>query len=486
MQENRMMIHHSIGFDPDHQIFNKASREFRCAAAELQSEEGATEKIDSVLRELFVQSKPVYLFVPIDLVDKPVSAKALEIPLNLEPNADAQAVEKASTAILDALYKSKHPAIFVDCLTQRHNAIQEVRELVDKFCIPTFTSNMGKGIIDETNNNYVGLYNGGPSAPGVESAFEASDFILIIGNLPSDTNAGGFTRRVPVHKTVAVNTHDVSIMNAETFSNTPLKAVLRHLLKQVSPDKIPKVGMPTLPPRPLEDDLDSRLITQSWIWHRLAEFLQPHDVVFGETGTAAFGIPDATFPSDITWITQTYYGSIGYATPAAFGSEVSLIDLAAARKRPRGRTVLLTGDGSMMLTAQEIGNMIKQRTQPLIIIINNGGYTIERVIHGARQSYNDIVPFNYKHMLPFFNMSPEEAQNSFHRAETKEELEAVLKLERVKQPTTVQVVEIVMDMMDVPWRLSTQVATRGPEAIKEMRAAGFKVRELPKQEAYWN
>lgn len=59
MQRNRMMIHHSIGFDPDHQVFNHASKNFRVAAAELQTAEGAAEEIDRVLRDCFVKSGPV-------------------------------------------------------------------------------------------------------------------------------------------------------------------------------------------------------------------------------------------------------------------------------------------------------------------------------------------------------------------------------------------------------------------------------------------
>jgi len=34
---------------------------------------------------------------------------------------------------------------------------------------------------------------------------------------------------------------------------------------------------------------------------------------------------------------------------------------------------------------QEIGTMIKHNLKPIIMIINNNGYTIERVIHGAKQ-----------------------------------------------------------------------------------------------------
>lgn len=130
--------------------------------------------------------------------------------------------------------------------------------------------------------------------------------------------------------------------------------------------------------------------------------------------------------------------------------------------------------------------MIKQNLCPVILLINNAGYTIERVIHGAQKSYNDIVPFNYAYLLPFFNMSPSDAKNNFHRCETKAQLEEVLAMESVRVPKAVQVVEIVMDKLDVPWRLSAQVGTRGPEAVKEMKEAGFKVREMERQEAYWS
>ncbi|KAF2767075.1 pyruvate decarboxylase isoenzyme [Teratosphaeria nubilosa] len=447
MQEKRMMIHHSIGFAPDHQVFNAASRGFRVAAAELMSEVGTAEEVDRVLREMFQ-----------------VPAAALEKLLDLEPSSDEQAIESAAKSILDTLYSSKNPAIFVDALVQRYQASQEARELVDKLGIPTYTSNMGKGIIDETNKYYVGLYNGKPSHPGVASAFEPHDMMLVLGDLPSDTNSGGFTRRIPEGKAIYIN--PVSACNPIHHFSAPF---------------------PRLAERQKEDDLDSKSITQSWIWHRLAQFMQPHDVVFGETGTAAFGLPDATFPAHTHWITQTYYGSIGYATPAAFGAEVSLRDLATSNVRPRGRTILVTGDGSLMLTVQEVGNFIKHHLSPVIFVINNGGYTIERVIHGARQSYNDIVPFDYMHILPFFNLPEAKARACFHRAETKAELEAILGLERVRRPARApQVMEVVMDAFDVPWRLATQIATRGPAAVKEMEEAGFKVRRMGKQEGFWN
>lgn len=490
MQENRMMIHHSIGPSPDHQVFNNASRNFRVAAAELMSEEGAVEEIDRVLRECYVKSGPVYIFVPIDIVDLQVPAAGLRQPLDLSPPKDSRAIEEASEAVLSALYASKNPAIFVDCLVDRHNAVSELDVLISKLSCPIFTTNMGKGIVDETHPNYLGVYNGMVSGLGVAAAIEASDFVLVIGSLASDTNSGGFTRKVLPQNAIYLDAFSTTVKGT-TFPSTPLKHLLLTLSTNLQPTKAPIAAIPTLPPRPLEDDMTSTpTVTQSHLWPTLASFLQPHDVLYGETGTAAFGIPDSTFPvKNIQWITQTYYGSIGWATPASLGSELALQDLSRSGARPRGRTLLVTGDGSMMLTAQEIGNMVKQGLSPLIFIINNAGYTIERVIHGAHMSYNDIVPFAYGHLLPFFTMPVEQAKKNFHRAETKGELDAILALERVRDPVGFgkgpQVVEVVVDKMDVPWRLATQVGTRGPEAVREMREAGFKVRDMEHGTGFW-
>lgn len=178
-----------------------------------------------------------------------------------------------------------------------------------------------------------------------------------------------------------------------------------------------------------------------------------------------------------SWITQTYYGSIGYATPAALGSELALDDISHKNGNKRGRTVLVTGDGSLQLTVQELGTMISNNTRPIILLINNAGYTIERVIHGAKQQYNDISPWNYSHALRLFGMNEDDAQRSFHRATTKAELNDIFAKEEVRNPKSVVLIEIVMEPLDAPWRLIEQVATRGPDSIKKMKEAGFKFRE---------
>lgn len=119
--------------------------------------------------------------------------------------------------------------------------------------------------------------------------------------------------------------------------------------------------------------------------------------------------------------------------------------------------------------------MIQYGLQPVIFLINNAGYTIERVIHGAKQPYNDIVPYNFAHTLQLFGMPDFEAKENFHRCTTREEFDKAVAKATVRNPKKVQIVEVVMDAMDAPWRLISQVATRGEATIKKMQDAGFRM-----------
>ncbi|KAJ9620540.1 hypothetical protein H2203_007746 [Taxawa tesnikishii (nom. ined.)] len=484
MQRNRMMIHHSVGqIQSGSQRLQQGFKRVQGAAAELKDAESAPAEIDRVIRECILRSLPVYIFIPLDLVGEHVSSDLLDTPLDLSFPEDALSegsINAAVKQIEEAIYASRNPAVLVDCLVQRHNAVEELKRLVGKLSIPIYATNMGKAIIDETHPNYVSIYNGTVCAPGVTEAFRASDLVLVVGSIPSDTNSGGFTRKITPENSIDITPTSVTVKGAKPITACPIKPLLARLAESISRNKVPEVEKPSLPDPPFESDHDSKAITQSWIWHRIAKFMQPWDVVYGETGTAAFGMPDAIYPPNVTWITQTYYGSIGYATPSALGADVALTEHAEDGTRPRGRTLLLTGDGSLQLTIQEVGTMIHYGLAPVIFLINNAGYTIERVIHGARQPYNDIVPYNFSHTLQLFGMPEDEAKANFHRVATKAEFEEVVAKESVRHPNKVQLIEVVMDALDAPWRLVNQVATRGEESIKKMKEAGFKIREHQK------
>lgn len=120
---------------------------------------------------------------------------------------------------------------------------------------------------------------------------------------------------------------------------------------------------------------------------RWANFLQPDDLLVAETGTCSMGLGFARMPAGATFHNQTLWGAIGWATPAALGVAVAA---------PDRRVVLVTGDGSHQFTAQETGQFQRLGLKPIIFVLNNSGYLIERLLcKDPAIAYNDIAPWRY-------------------------------------------------------------------------------------------
>lgn len=68
------------------------------------------------------------------------------------------------------------------------------------------------------------------------------------------------------------------------------------------------------------------------------------------------------------------WGSIGYSVGAVLGGAL------AAKEQGDRRVILFVGDGSLQLTLQEIGTMIRYKLNPYIFVLNNDGYEIERLV----------------------------------------------------------------------------------------------------------
>ena len=89
--------------------------------------------------------------------------------------------------------------------------------------------------------------------------------------------------------------------------------------------------------------------------------------------------------------------------------------------------------------------MQRDGQQPIIFLINNDGYTVERAIHGAEQRYNDIAQWNWT-ALPHA-MSVECAAQSWRVSETVQ-LTAVM--EQLMRDRRLTLVEVVMEKQDLP------------------------------------
>jgi len=249
--------------------------------------------------------------------------------------------------------------------------------------------NTAKAVIDETFPHYLGIYIGKGSEPHVREAIETSDCLLAIGYRPIEVTTGDFSISLPVN-TIHARGYSVDVGD-DNYQAVTLKEVLEGVI-----DAVPRVSH-----RPVRHvaavaagthtDASSKL-TQAAYWRAMQGYLREGDVLFIDNGTsyALFGLK---FPPNCTFVGSVNWGSIGYSVGALLGA------LTAA---PQRRHILFVGDGSFQVTAQELSTILRHDHKPVIFLINNGGYTIERGYLGKTESYNDIANWSYADLPKIF------------------------------------------------------------------------------------
>jgi indolepyruvate decarboxylase len=258
-----------------------------------------------------------------------------------------------------------------------------MQAVIDRSGLPFATMFMDKSVLDERQPGFVGMYDGAIMTEEVRAFVESRDVTLAIGTLASDFNTGAFTARLDPARMIGIGHHHVHV-GGKTFANVELGDALKALAAKLSMRDWDKISAGSLGEK---EGSGKDPITVQALYPRWAEFLKPGDIVVGETGTASMGLGFALMPKGATFHNQTLWGSIGWATPAAVG---------AAAAAPDRRVVLVTGDGSHQLTAQEIGQFGRLGLKPVVFVLNNNGYLIERLLcKDPEIAYNDIAPWRY-------------------------------------------------------------------------------------------
>ena len=146
----------------------------------------------------------------------------------------------------------------------------------------------------------------------------------------------------------------------------------------------------------------------------MQDLLRPGDLVIADQGTAFYGAVGLTLPDGARLLGQSRWASIGWTLPAALGASLAA---------PDRRVVLIAGDGAMQQTAAELGTLLVQGLAPIVIVLSNGGDTIERAIHRTSAGYDQIPTWDWT-ALPI-TVAPASSPVAL-RAETSRELARAL------------------------------------------------------------
>jgi indolepyruvate decarboxylase len=393
--ERGLGMHHTMG-DGTWDRFLGAFAQVTAAQARLTPYNAVTE-IDRLILTAWREKLPVYLELPADIAYLDIEVP--EAPLVLaQPASDPERLRSCAAAIAHQLSAAASPAILADEDAARYGVAAELTELAGKLRIPIAVTGPAKAVIDETFPYYAGIYNGASSQPGVREAIENSDCLLSIAYRPIDDTTGGFTGSLPAN-TIRARGHAVDI-GADNYQAVTLKEVLRGVVNAV-PRVTDRPAWQTTPvPAGTQPD-GSAPLTQAAYWEALQGYLRPGDVLFTDNGTS-YAIFGFRLPPDCTVVASIMWGSIGYSVGALLGT------LTAA---PERRHLLFVGDGSFQESAQELSTMLRHDCKPVIFLINNGGYTIERGYLGKTASYNDVATWAYADLPRVFR--PDTTARSF-------------------------------------------------------------------------
>ena len=156
-------------------------------------------------------------------------------------------------------------------------------------------------------------------------------------------------------------------------------------VRDLAASGLPGAVLPAEPEDTMAPITGTRL-TQRALWASLQRFLEPGDMVIADQGTAFYGAAELTLPGGAQLIGQPLWASTGWAAPAAVGATLGA---------PDRRLIVVAGDGALQQTATELGTLLALGLAPIIIVLNNNGYTTERKIGHPSAGYNDIPAWDW-------------------------------------------------------------------------------------------
>ncbi len=131
---------------------------------------------------------------------------------------------------------------------------------------------------------------------------------------------------------------------------------------------------------------DSAPLRVSDMLREVNSFLAAHHNygIVTESGDMLFAGLDVRVPGGGLYLAQGFYASMGFAVPAALGTQVGC----------GVRPLVLCGDGAFQMTGPDISHAPMMGANPIVIVVNNGGWQIFRPIVD-RPELLDVPPWPY-------------------------------------------------------------------------------------------
>ncbi|WP_166263408.1 acetolactate synthase large subunit [Marinobacter caseinilyticus] len=349
------------------------------------------------------------------------------------PTASVKSLQQACDMILSA----KHPLLMIGAGANRKRVSQALVHLVNASGIPFFTTQMGKGVVDERHPRYLG--NAALSAGDfVHCAIDHADLVINVGHdvvekppffmtpggkqvihinfSPADVDPVYF----PQHEVVGDIANSVDWLaehcgqsDHHDFSN--LMAVKlaadNHLAERIHDDRFP-----IIPQR---------------IVHDVREIMPDDGIIALDNGMYKIWFA-RNYPAydNNTVLLDNALASMGAGLPSA---------MAAAMLYPHLKVMAICGDGGFMMNSQELETAVRLKLNLVVMIINDNAYGMIK----WKQAQDDFPEFGLDYQNPDFVRYAEAYGATGHRVQSAAELRPTL--EKALAAGGIQLVEVPVD-----------------------------------------
>jgi len=449
-----VLFHHSTGnFKADQEIYEHVT----VAAETLSTSAGAAEKIDNLLIAALTYKKPVYIACYKEVWGEPCPQPSTT-PLQAKViQSEPLALQNAVTQAWAQITAAKSPLIFAGVEVLRFGLSELLQEIIDASGFLYTTTTLGKTVLDEKGDKFIGTYSDAASIPSVINQVEQSDCILTLGTIITDDYLWFIENK---YSDMVLATTDQIRAGYYTYQNVTMKDFMEELLKLFKSTK----GYPlanTAPaqpvyPEPWKSNSDPHwndkpdVITYNRFFQHTSKFIADHNlwkdtiVTLGVSSslyvaTNLYGMYQNSFISSAAW------QCIGFETGAASGAQLG----------SGKRAWTFAGDGGFMMVCQSLSTLSRNKLNSVIFVMSNGVYAIEQV-------YVDITAFEPgpKHTFDTFDILPKWDYMALAKAfgaegiriKTVQELDqALLKIKDITDKPVL--VEVVIPQKDLPGQM---------------------------------
>ncbi|MBI5643197.1 MAG: acetolactate synthase large subunit, partial [Deltaproteobacteria bacterium] len=333
----------------------------------------SSDLVPSFVREAFRRAEEerpgaVHLEFPEDIADEETLAAPLERIRTRRPSPDPRSVDTAVRMIEEA----ESPLILIAAAANRKRVSFELQEFIDKTGIPFFTTQMGKGVVDERSELFLG------TAALTENDFlhraiAKSDLIIAVGHDVTEKPPAimGYGRRkvihvnfysapvddiyYPTHEVLGDIAHSICALVSKTKPSPNWDfSYFKKVLKEFKAHILEKSDDNAFPVKP------ERLVSE------LRRHLPEDGILTLDNGMYKIWIA-RNYPAyrRNTVLLDNALASMGAGLSAG---------MAAKLNNPDKKVVCVTGDGGFMMNSQEVETARRLGVDLTVVIVNDGGY----------------------------------------------------------------------------------------------------------------